>query len=95
MTLPALLLGLLISTLYGALFHLVRGGGASRLLLYLILGWAGFWAGQWLADQLDLTFASLGQIHLGLATLFSLGSLVLGSWLVRTEPGKKSPVRSR
>ena len=36
MTIPAVLFGVLISTLYGAAFHLWRGGNLSKLSLYII-----------------------------------------------------------
>lgn len=81
MTLPAFIFGLLISTLYGSIFHLLRGGGAGRLLLYLFLGWAGFWAGHFLAGQLGWVFFDLGPLHLGLATAMSLLFLAAGHWL--------------
>ncbi len=85
MSLPSFLFGLLISTLYGAAFHLWRGGGAGRLALYIILGWAGFWIGQWLANQFSWTFASLGPLHLGMATLTSAIFLLIGYWLSLVE----------
>jgi len=88
MSLPTLLFGFLISTLLGAFFHLLRGGGAGRLLLYLILGWTGFWAGHFLAGYFGWTFGSLGTLHLGLAVLLSLIVLGIGYWLslVEVEP---------
>jgi len=86
MTIPAFLLGLIVSTIYGLGFHLLRGGGAGRLLLYLITGWIGFWAGQVIADQLGWSFASVGPLHLGMATVGSLGFLMLGHWLSMVEP---------
>jgi hypothetical protein len=89
MTLPAFIFGLLISTLYGAVFHLWRGGGLGRLILYLILGWTGFWAGQALAGYLNWTFASLGPLHLGLATLTSILFLAVGYWLSLVEVDRK------
>lgn len=88
MTLPALLFGFLLSSAYGATFHLWRGGGAGRLLLDLFLSWTGFAAGQILGDSLGLTFARLGPLHLGLATAGSLVFLLLGHWLSQT-PEKK------
>jgi len=35
MNIPTLLFALLVGLLYGALYHLLRGGGFWRLLLYL------------------------------------------------------------
>jgi hypothetical protein len=46
MSLPAVLLGFVISSLYGVLFHIVRDGRIARLLLYLALSWAGFALGH-------------------------------------------------
>jgi len=91
MTIPAYLFGFVISTLYGAVFHLWRGGSAGRFLLYLILSWLGFWGGQFLADRLGLSFASVGPLHLGVATAGSLVCLGIGSWLSQVpEKQKKS-----
>jgi hypothetical protein len=85
MTIPSLVFGFVISSLYGAGFHLIRGGGLGRLILYLILGWLGFWIGHYLAGQLDWTFASVGPLHLGMATLSSILCLVAGHWLSLVE----------
>lgn len=89
MTLPAFLFGFLLSTLYGAAFHLLRGGGFGRLLLYLLLGWVGFWFGQFIAGQLGWSFGSLGALHLGMATLSSLVFLGIGHWLSLVDAGRK------
>jgi uncharacterized membrane protein YeaQ/YmgE (transglycosylase-associated protein family) len=89
MTIPALLFGFVLSTLYGAAFHFWRGGGAGRLLLYLILGWLGFWTGQFIGDRLGWSFASLGPLNLGMATLGSFLFLGAGYWLSLVEPDKQ------
>lgn len=85
MTIPTLLFGFLLSTLYGAVFHFWRGGNAGRLLLYLTLAWAGFWIGQVAAGMLGWTFLSLGALHVGMATICSLIFLGLGYWLSLLE----------
>jgi len=85
MTTPTLLFGFLISTLYGALFHLWRGGGAGKLLLYLFLAWLGFWGGHFLGSYYSWTFGSLGALRLGTATLVSATLLGLGHWLSLVE----------
>ena len=89
MSIPTLLLGLVLSTLYGALFHLWRGGHAGRLLLYLILAWIGFWIGQLLGNLINLTFDTLGQLHIVSASLGSIGFLVVGYWLSLVQVEKK------
>jgi uncharacterized membrane protein YeaQ/YmgE (transglycosylase-associated protein family) len=76
-----MILGLILSTLYGALFHLWRGGNAGRLLLYLILAWIGFWVGQFIGNLLNISIDTLGQLHIVAATLGSLVLLFIGYWL--------------
>ena len=89
MTLPALLLGILISTLYGAAFHLWRGGGLGRFIWYMILAWVGFWTGQILGNHFGWTFGSIGPLHLGSATLFSVAFLGIGHWLSLVQVQRK------
>src|SRR3989304_4465791 len=45
MTLPAFVLGATVATLFGAAFHLWRGGGLGRLLLLMGLAWGGVLGG--------------------------------------------------
>ncbi len=90
MTIPTLLLGFILSTLYGALFHLWRGGNAGRLLLYLILSWIGFWFGQFIGELINITFDNFGQLHIVLATLSSLIFLGIGYWLSLAQSEKKA-----
>lgn len=85
MTLPALILGIVLSTLFGALFHLWRGGSGGRLLLYLILGWLGFWAGHIAAQLLGWNFGKVGPLHLAPATFISLLVLFTGHWLSQVQ----------
>lgn len=89
MSFPAILFGLLISSLYGAVFHLWRGGGLGRLVLYMLLGWAGFWIGQFIAARWGWTFGSLGPLHLGMASIVSLLFLGIGYWLSLVEVDRK------
>jgi hypothetical protein len=90
MSLPSLLLGFILSTLLGAGFHAVRGGGGGKLLLDLVLGWLGFWLGQFIAGRLGLMIGSLGSLHLGLAIPASLVFLFVGNWLSPVETQKKT-----
>jgi len=85
MTLPSFLLGIVISSLYGAIFHLWRGGGLGRLILYIILAWIGFWIGHFVGNALNWTFFSLGPLRLGTATLGTLIFLGVGYWLSLVE----------
>jgi hypothetical protein len=88
MTTPSLLFGFLIATLYGAAFHLWRNGGPGRLFLYILMAWVGFWMGQYLGNLVGLTFASIGPLHLGSASVFSIAVLLVGHWLSLIEMGQ-------
>jgi hypothetical protein len=70
---PALLLSGLISTAYGALFHLWRGGDVRRLALFLVAAWIGFGLGQLAGALIGWNGAMLGDVHFAEATV--------GSWL--------------
>jgi hypothetical protein len=85
MTFPILLFGLLVALLYGALYHLVRGGGFWRLLLYFCLSISGFIAGHLIGIWRGWTFLPLGALNLGLSSLGSLILLMFGDWLSRIE----------
>lgn len=87
MTLPALIIAALVASLYGALYHLIRGGGPGRLLLYLMLSWIGFTLGHLAGIWLGWLFFPLGTINLGLSTLGSVLVLVVGDWITRVNVG--------
>ena len=87
MTFPALMFGFVIATLYGALYHLVRGGAPWRLFLYLLLAWVGFAAGQILGGWLRWPLPQIGPLHAAAGTIGSLLFLGLGDWLSRIERG--------
>ena len=81
MTIPSFLIALLIASLYGVLYHLVRGGGLGRLLLFLIFGWSGFALGHFVGVRWGWVLIPLGELNLGLSTIGSLFLLVLGDWV--------------
>jgi len=85
MTLPTLLFGLLVALLYGAIYHLLRGGGFWRLLLFFSLSITGFILGHWIGIWRQWTFLPLGALNLGLSTLGSFTLLAVGDWLSRIE----------
>jgi hypothetical protein len=85
MTLPVLVLGIVLSTFYGAAFHLWRGGGPGRLFLYLILGWIGFWVGHALAAYFNLTLGRMGPLQVLAGTVSSILFLGVGYWLSLVE----------
>lgn len=71
MTFPALTLAFVLATLYGAVFHLIVGGDARRLALYLLASWAGFAVGQMAGTLLGVRVLNVGTLELLTATLGS------------------------
>jgi ABC-type dipeptide/oligopeptide/nickel transport system permease subunit len=85
MTIPAIIFGIILSTAYGTGYHLLKGGKLHRIFLFIILAWLGFWLGQFAGDKLGWTFAAVGPLNVGAATLGSVIILVIGEWLSRVE----------
>ena len=89
MTLPSILLGAIISSVYGALFHLLRGGNLGRLILYLLLAWVGFWVGHFFGAWLNWNFLAVGDLNVGMGTVISLVILGAGYWLSLVQVERK------
>ena len=85
MTIPSIIIGIVISSLYGVAFHLWRGGGFGRLILYIVLSWIGFWIGHLIGFSQNWAFASLGPLRLGAATVGAVIALGFGYWLSLVE----------
>jgi len=61
---PSLLLALVVSTLYAAVFHLLWGKSWRQLLITWIAALLGFVSGQVLAKLLSLHDPQLGELHM-------------------------------
>ena len=77
MTTPMALFGCLVAALLGAVFHLWRGGGIGRLLLYQVLAWTGFWLGQLAGGVIGITIGAVGGLNL-VAALVGAAVLLFG-----------------
>ena len=93
MTTPNLLFGTLTASLFGAFFHLWRGGGPGRLFLYLVLSWLGFWGGHALGSVFDVNFLNIGPLYLGSAIIGNILFLFIGHWLSRIDVSSGSNER--
>jgi hypothetical protein len=78
-----LVLGFLLATAYGAGFHIILGGPARRILLYLGAAWIGFILGHFLGDLLNMELFKLGAVHLFSASLGAWIALIASWWLGR------------
>ncbi|NHZ71605.1 MAG: hypothetical protein GWP17_00760 [Aquificales bacterium] len=84
-TAAAFVLGFLLATAYGAGFHLIIGGPAKRILIYILASWLGFAVGHFMGDLLNIELLKLGALHLLTASLGSWLALILSWWLFAQE----------
>lgn len=83
MPLSTILFGILLSSAYGAGYHLFRGGSVRWLVVFLVLAWVGFWAGDMLGWYLGWTFGAIGLLNVGVGTLGAFILLVAGDFVSR------------
>ncbi len=86
MPIPTIVFGVLLSTLYGAIYHLLRGGSTKMMLVFILLAWIGFWLGDALAWNLDWYFFGIGNLNAGTGTVFSFVFMIIGD-LIRILRG--------
>jgi hypothetical protein len=92
MTFPSLLFALLVASVYGLLYHLIRNGGFWRLVLYLVLSITGFSIGHFVGLWRGWVFFPLGSLNIGMSSVGSLLILIFGDWLSRIETSPESKV---
>ena len=76
-----LILGFLLATAYGAGFHLLLGGPARRIILYLVAAWIGFALGHVVGDLINLNWLRLGALQLFSASVGAWVALIISWWL--------------
>src|SRR5688500_2804824 len=81
MIFTTIVIGIVLSTLYGAVFHFLRGGNSRHLLINLVLAWVGFWAGDSLGWYMNWTFWSVGDLNAGMGTVLSVALLLVGDFI--------------
>ena len=78
---PSIVLGLLLGSLYGLLWHACLGRRPLWLPLYWAIGILGFFGGYALAALAGMRLLALGAIPLVEATVGALLALALAWWL--------------
>lgn len=66
---PHLTFGFILATLLGAAFHLIFGGDARRLALFLLAGWLGFGLGQLFGVLFEIDLGMIGPLRVLTATI--------------------------
>ena len=80
---PSVVFSFILATLYGAAFHLVSGGDARRLALFLLAAWLGFALGHAFGDMFGVTLLDIGPLHMLPATMGAWLALVVSRVLTR------------
>lgn len=89
---PILIFAFVIATMYGLGFHVVMGGDARRMVLFVVTSWLGFLLGQYAGAYLDISLLRIGVIHLLPASTSAMALLVFAHVLT-SEPS--APVSRR
>jgi hypothetical protein len=85
---PTLLLGLLLSVGYAAIFHLWTGRTLRDLSIYLLASLIGFGVGQWAGQMAGLSILRIGQLFVLETTMGAFLALLI----VRTLYQERSPL---
>lgn len=78
---PGFLFAFLLSTAYGAGFHLLFGGAIKKMLLYISAAWLGFAIGQWVGSFIGVRLLMVGPVHSFIASIGSWTALFASHWL--------------
>ncbi len=89
MTFPSLLLGMLLASASGFLFHLIRGGRVPRLLLYSLTAWGAFFIGHFVGELLGWRFMRVGTLNLFPSLLATFIGLLAASVLAGPETARR------
>ena len=85
MTIQGAFLGLVIATLCGLLYHLVRGGPLRRLSLFVATAWVSFFSGHLVGNWIHWSALRLGTVNLPPALVATILGLIAADVLGRTS----------
>lgn len=74
---PVLLISPVLGSLYGLLFFMIVGGRTRRMINYWLVGAAGFLIGQVLAEYIQVSRFTLGDVHVVEGSLLCWAALIL------------------
>jgi hypothetical protein len=86
---PILTFAFILATLYGAAFHLIFGGDAKRLAIFLLSSWIGFGLGQIVGITFDIDTYLIGALRVVSASMGSIIALIASSFLTSKRLRKR------
>lgn len=88
---PSIVFSFILATLYGAAFHVVSGGDARRLALFLLASWLGFSLGHSFGEVVGMDFMDIGPLHMLAATVGAWVALTVARLLTRQPRSTRDP----
>ncbi len=73
---PVFIFAFVIATMIGLGFHVVMGGDARRMVLFVFTSWLGFLLGQYIGNYVDISLFKIGIVHLLPASVTALALLI-------------------
>jgi hypothetical protein len=87
---PTTIFGFILATLFGAGFHIIVGGDARRLALFLLAGWIGFGLGHLVGVIFSVNVFNVGTLHIATAVLGSILALAAAHVLTTNKNRNRS-----
>ncbi len=87
---PTLTFAFILATLFGAAFHLIFGGDARRLAVFLLSSWIGFGLGQIIGVTFQINVYMIGALRVVSASLGSIVALTAASFLTSKRLRKRT-----
>lgn len=87
---PTLTFAFILATLYGAAFHVILGGDARRLAVFLLTSWIGFTMGQLVGVTFGIDVFAIGALRVISASLGSIVALITISFLTSRRMRKRT-----
>ena len=78
---PMIALSVVLATLYGSIFYVVKGRALIELAIFCGVSLLGFATGELAGQALRLNILMIGEVHVIEATLGSVAFLSVARWL--------------
>jgi hypothetical protein len=86
---PSVTFSFILATLFGAIFHLIAGGDARRLALFLLSGWVGFSLGHILGVIFEINILNIGPLRIVAASVGALVALIVAHVLTTSRTRRR------
>lgn len=87
---PNATFGFIIATLFGATFHLIVGGDARRLALFLLSGWIGFGLGHVVGMLFQINMLNIGALRVVTASVGAVVALIVAYVLTSNSSRRRA-----